>query len=125
MILSPYQFIGDFLVGETTVSYIETRELGQGGPTIGRILINGTAIGEGPQKAEFGGPLVICQGQLFAPIIKGSRFSLARIDLKSRNLLTVPTMREKLILIKSVDGETVFYYNDLENKALKSYAFHG
>lgn len=120
MILSPYQFVGNFTAQGVVVAYVETRELGQGGPAIGYLSFDGNwVINEANQRAEFGGPLLVQGAYLLAPLLQGFDFRLVRIDLKTRRIVAKSTVREKLLLPVSAEGDTVFYYNDLQNSELK------
>lgn len=120
MILSPYQFVGNFTAQGVEVAYVETRELGQGGPSIGYLRLNEDwVMNEAGQRAEFGGPLLVQGPHLLAPLLQGFDFRLARIDLETGRILAKSAVREKLLLPASAEGNTVFYYNDLQNSELK------
>lgn len=120
MTLSPYQFVGDFTAAGVAVAYVETRELGQGGPTIGYLRFDGHwVLNEAGQRAEFGGPLLVQGAYVLAPLLQGFDFRLARLDLKTARIVAKSVVREKLLLPASATGDTVFYYNDLQNSQLK------
>ncbi|GEM_PF-7064745 len=120
MIFSPYQFVGNFTAQGVEVAYVETRELGQGGPAIGYLrLTDGWVLNEAGQRAEFGGPLLVQGPHLLAPLLRGVDFRLASIDLKTWRILAKSAVREKLLLPASAEGNTVFYYNDSQNNELK------
>ena len=120
MIVSPYQFIGDYNVNEKRISYFAKRELGQGGPIIGSILIDGEEVSDGLKAAEFGGPFTVHQDCIIAPMLTLSLFSLVKIDVNTGRIISKAAIRERLILIESVIANTVFYYCDLENRVLKN-----
>jgi hypothetical protein len=121
MTLSPYQFIGNFSVLGHAVAFVETRELGQGGPTIGYLQIGGAwVLNETGQRAEFGGPLLVQEPYLLAPLLQGFDFRLARLDVRTGRIVAKSAVREKLLLPASADGDTVYYYNDLDNSKLKN-----
>ena len=121
MILSPYQFAGNFTAAGVAVAYVESRELGQGGPTIGYLRFDGQwLLDEAGQRAEFGGPLLVQGEYLLAPLLRGFEFQLARLDLKTARIVAKSAVREKLLLPASAEGNTVYYYNDLQNSQLKS-----
>lgn len=120
MMLSPYQFVGNFTAAGVAVDYVETRELGQGGPAIGYLRLAGRwVLDEAGQRAEFGGPLLVQGASLLAPLLRGFDFELARLDLPTGRIVATSAVREKLILPASAEGNTVFYYNDLENSQLR------
>lgn len=120
MIISPYQFVGDFTAQGVAVAYVETRELGQGGPIIGNLRFDDRwVLNEAGQRAEFGGPLLVQGPYLLAPLLQGFDFRLARLDLKTGRIVAKSAVREKLMLLASAEGDTVSYYNDLQNSQLK------
>lgn len=123
MIISPYQFVGNFSSEGAAVDYTETRELGQGGPILGTISINGSPVLYQNGTAEFGGPFVVGSKHIYAPLLSGFRFLVAMIDIKSRKVIALSDKDEQLILIQKVADNTVFYFNDLSNQNLKSYTF--
>jgi len=121
MMLSPYQFVGDFAVLGIAVAFVETRELGQGGPSIGHLRIGEAwVLDEAGQRAEFGGPLLVQEPYLLAPLLQGFDFRLARLDVRTGRIVAKSAVREKLLLPASADGDTVYYYTDLDNSQLKS-----
>ena len=121
MTLSPYQFVGDFSVLGIAIAFVETRELGQGGPTIGYLRVGEAwVLNEAGQRAEFGGPLLVQEPYLLAPLLQNFDFRLARLDVRTGRIVAKSAQREKLLLPASATGDTVFYYNDLANSALKS-----
>jgi len=120
MIRSPCHFVGNFTAQGAAVAYVETRELGQGGPSIGYLRLNdGWVLNEASQRAEFGGPLLVQGPHLLAPLLQGFDFRLVRINLETGRILAKSAVREKLLLPASAEGNTVFYYNDLQNSELK------
>lgn len=124
MIISPYQFVGDFSVGGIPITYAETRELGQGGPTLGNIIVGGSPIYHHTSTAEFGGPFLIKDGHIYAPLLNRFKFLLAMIYIKSKNIISISNTEEDIILIRNIDdSNTVFYFNDLSNQNLKFHAF--
>ena len=124
MIISPYQFLGDFSVEGIPITYIETRELGQGGPTLGNIIVGGFPIHYHNSGAEFGGPFFIKDEYLYAPLLNRFKFLLAMIHIKSKNIVSVSNTEEDIILIRNIDDDNaVFYFNDLLNQNLKSHTF--
>lgn len=119
MMVSPYQFVGNFSFGGKEVVYEETRELGQGGPVLGNIRIDGQLVCYNKATAEFGGPLLLDNGWLYAPLLTRFRFRVSVIDVESCTILRTSSVEEDLILLASTDGNTVFYYTDLANEKLK------
>ena len=77
------------------MSYVETRELGQGGPILGPILLH--------------------WAHLVAPLLKGTDFILAFINLATAGIDATSAAREKLILLESVENNKACYFTDLEN----------
>jgi hypothetical protein len=123
MIVSPYQFVGDFSVEGTPITYVETRELGQGGPTLGNIIIGDSPVLRYKNTAEFGGPFLIKNGHIYAPLLNRFKFLLTMIHIKSKNIVSVSNTEEDIVLIRNINDNTVFYFNDLSNQNLKSYTF--
>ena len=121
MILSPYQFVGNFQVQGIAIAFVETRELGQGGPVIGHLRVGETwVLNEAGQRAEFGGPLLVQEPYLLAPLLQGFDFRLARLAIHTGRIVAKSAVREKLLLLASATGDTIFYYTDLSNSQLKS-----
>ena len=121
MIVSPYQFEGDFLVQGIAIAFVETRELGQGGPVIGQLRIGEAwVLDEAGKPAEFGGPLLVQEPYLLAPLLQNFDFRLARLDSRTGRIVAKSAVREKLLLPASASGDTVSYYTDLANSQLKS-----
>ncbi|RZK24383.1 MAG: hypothetical protein EOO56_01585 [Hymenobacter sp.] len=121
MLRTPCHFVGKFSVLGRAVAFVETRELGQGGPAIGYLQIGGAwVLNETGQRAESGGPLLVQGPYLLAPLLQGFDFRLARLNVRTGRIVAKSAVREKLLLPASAEGNTIYYYNDLDNSQLKS-----
>ena len=90
--------------------YRNLREIGQGGPTVGDLSIDGRLLdGDG-----FGGPLICQSGFLYIPIyVKGSSygwgFKLGIIDLRTLDLTIFGEIKPVLHLDK-IDDNRLYYF---------------
>ena len=105
--------------GETTLEYVNSYELCQGGPEVGVLKINGRVVHHGQ---KFGGPLLYDSGVVCLPLVDRGvfidNFKLAVIAVKAQQL-RVSRFNEALILLDQIQGDAVYYFNDLANATRK------
>lgn len=126
MLLIPINYPSKYEVQDNVLEYREIKEMSQGGPEIGKLLLNGQPVLE---DNFFGGPLIVQESldKVVVPILDrgffGNKFKIAIIDLITKEC-KVLDKKENLILLKSVNEEGVIsYYNDLNNTSLKTVKF--
>lgn len=106
---SHYMYDDEYHVGEYHVKYIDCQEQGQGGPSIGGLMVNGVLI----NNHLFSGPPLLSAENILVPEYEWlGGFRIARIHLPT---LTVKIFgkRESLILLQEVRDGEVFYVNDI------------
>jgi hypothetical protein len=109
----PINFYTTREVDGVVVEYRNTRELGQGGPTLGSLYLNGKPIGG---DAEFGPPPLHVDGVLFVPMFSHRWFStgyvLCRIDLPSGKLTKIGKPRP-FMWLRRKEGNRIYFYEDM------------
>ena len=114
---SPTNFLTDVTVENVTIEYCCLREICQGGPVVGNIKINGRQF---PREYDFGGPLIIKQSEsIFIPLYDFKRpgFALCLINVNDFSLKTL-TPLQKVIWISHLDGDLLYFYEDLSRTKL-------
>ena len=117
---TPIDFSTEIKVDDTEIMYHNTFEIGQGGPVVGNISINGIFI----PNHYFGGPSLFDEQYLYIPIymkkIISWRFKLARINFNS---LTVDAIGkwESVIFLEKIENGTIFFYEDVGKTHSKYY----
>lgn len=95
------------------IEYVSLRELCQGGPEIGDLLINKKPI----KDYQFGGPSLITEKYVYAPAYVRkwlkSGFVLMRINIENLELNAL-TGIEPLIHLVDVDLQGISYFNSLD-----------
>jgi hypothetical protein len=113
------EFPQAYVFGETTLEYVNTYELCQGGPEVGVLKIDGGVV---HQVHKFGGPLLYDSGVVYLPLFNRGifidDFKLAVIEVKAQQL-KVSRFSEDLILLDKIQGDAVYYFNDLANATRK------
>ncbi|MBU3661376.1 MAG: hypothetical protein FGM14_16020 [Flavobacteriales bacterium] len=99
-----YQFSGYL------IEYINFREICQGGPEVGNLIINSKNIFP---KLEFGGPLYFHNSIIYVPKFVKHGFILVEIDLVKKKIKQISDV-EPLILIKDIEENIIKYFNDIE-----------
>lgn len=105
--------------GDTTLEYVNTYELCQGGPEVGVLKIDGGVVHQGH---KFGGPLLYDAGVVYLPLFdRGlfiNDFKLTVIEVQAQQL-KVSRFSEPLILLDKIQGDAIYYFNDLANAMRK------
>lgn len=115
---TPQYFNPEIRQNSHLIEYKNVLEIGQGGPRVGEIAVDGIPLFPG---TKFGGPLLGSGDYIFVPILKrkflGNYFSLAKVNLTSK-ALTDFDLKEDLIYLDRLEGENLVYYNTF-NKSSK------
>jgi hypothetical protein len=115
---TPQYFNPEIRQNSHIIEYKNVLEVGQGGPRVGEITVDGIALSPG---LKFGGPLLADGSFIFAPILKkkflGSYFSLVKVNLTSGNLVDF-NLKEDLIFLDRIEAGSLIYYNTF-NKSSK------
>jgi hypothetical protein len=95
-------------------------EIGQGGPEIGVLLING--INQFPGYF-FGSSLIMAENYIYIPVFVkafiGTGFKIGRVSINSFSV-TLFGKKEGIIILASVEDNTVFYFNSIKRQKIKS-----
>ena len=114
----PIQFNLNKKSGNVEVSYSNLMEISQGGPEIGDLSVNGKLI----EGYRFGGPCIIDNGFVFAPVyIKKffvTVFKLSKIDVRSLEI-TILGKSNDLIYLDKVKGEKIYFFEDVNKTILR------
>lgn len=101
------------------IQYISLLEVSQGGPVVGKLLINKKKIPD----YSFGGPFLCNETSLFAPAFIRrffvSGFKIARINLSTLNV-TILTKRKDIFFLDKIEDNKIYYYEDMR-KTKSSY----
>lgn len=118
MQIFPLNFPSEYRIGKHLIRYLDFFEIGQGGPEIAQIAVDGTIIG---RESYFGGPPFFFQERMFVPRFKRgfrSSFTLCIVDLDTGKIKDVGA-DEPIILISHVNEEFVFFYDEIKNVNLR------
>jgi hypothetical protein len=95
-------------------------EIGQGGPEIGVLLIDG--INEFPGYF-FGSPLIMVENYIYIPVFVksfiGTGFKIGRVSINSFSV-KLYGKKEDIIILDKVEDNTVFYFNSIKRSKIKS-----
>ncbi|NVO03860.1 MAG: hypothetical protein HXX09_14275 [Bacteroidetes bacterium] len=120
MKIDPYNFITQFNIEDSIVSYYNLVEICQGGPLVGFLLLNNQPLLE---NIYFGGPSLLFENKIIIPqLLKhffSKKFIITIIDIKTKKS-KVFGKKKDLILLSRIQENKIFYYTDLENKNLES-----
>jgi hypothetical protein len=110
----------EYTSGNNSISYLGVVEMGQGGPSIGSLYINDKLVPD----YRFSGPPLLSEEEIILPILLKSwsnrnKFEIARVDLLTHTV-RICGIPERLILLKSIEGNIIYYYNTAELRELKS-----
>ncbi|MDR0794731.1 MAG: hypothetical protein LBE79_01550 [Tannerella sp.] len=109
---TPIDFSTEIKADNIEIIYCNTFEIGQGGPVVGNISINGNFI---PQH-YFGGPVLLDKKNVYIPIYMKKmffwRFKLARINLGSFKIDTIRKW-ESVIFLDKIENGIVFFYKEV------------
>lgn len=123
---TPNDFSTVLYVEDTLIEYQNLIEINQGGPLIGNLLINKIPIFE---DKKFGGPVILFNKKLVIPIFEkmffNTSFKIAIIDINSLTIRLI-NKKYKLIYLKEVIDNYIFFYCDINKKRIKNiyYNFH-
>lgn len=95
---------------EYSMEYINFREICQGGPEVGNLIVNSNNFFP---KLEFGGPLYFYNSMIYIPQFVKHGFILVEIDIINKSIKQISEF-ESLILIKEVKDNIIYYFNDYE-----------
>lgn len=113
----PINFLSEYDINGHKIKYVNFRELGQGGPEVGRIEINGNLYG----KSEYGGPLLQENDKVYIPLLRGRSFTLTCIDLNTLESKIYNEVTSNILLLKAIEDNVIYFYNKLNNENLMSY----
>ncbi|PZD77465.1 hypothetical protein [Mesonia sp. K7] len=113
---TPIQFITNkFLNRNLKITYTDLREISQGGPEVGYILINDIKFTD----YLYGGPFLYFNKKIYIPQFRsklfGNGFKIAEINISSREIKTYGKTKD-LIFLDKVEKDKVFYFKDMERK---------
>ncbi len=110
---SPTDFPDTYKIGALTISYDNLMEISQGGPVVGRLLIDGEVFGN---NLLFGGPFVIEKKRVYIPLFIRkfcvTGFKVCAINLESLSYELISPM-EDVIFLDYSDNGFLYYYNTL------------
>lgn len=111
---NPIDFVTIKKMEKVQVSYNQLREISQGGPVIGILMVN-----KMPLNGYFGGPLIMDEKNIYVPKfvrkIFGRGFLLSKIDIKTLEI-TYGSNIENLIFLNKVEEGKVYYFNSIDKK---------
>lgn len=100
------------------VLYLNTYEICQGCPEVGKLSIDGEII----KKDVFGGPLLYENGFIYIPCFKrkwfNSGFYLAKINTSTLEMFIISEMYQIIDLIK-IENSTIYFYDSLEQNKVE------
>jgi hypothetical protein len=118
--IDSYNFITQFKIEDSIVSYNNLVEICQGGPLVGLLLLNNQPFLE---NIYFGGPTLLFENKIIIPqLIKhffSKKFVITMIDIKTKKSKVFGNKKD-LILLSMIQENKIFFYTDLENKNLES-----
>ena len=116
----------DFEINESfegnNISYVNLREICQGGPQVGRIILNDKII----TGHEFGGPFLYHEKHIYIPILTSHfifsflSFKLAKINVMTREIQFVGE-NKALIFLNKIEDNKVYYYGDINKEKLSCF----
>ena len=116
----PYDYPKTITYEGTRIKYSDITEMGQGGPEIGRLLID--EVNHFPEY-RFSGPFLLHTKFLYIPVFfrkwLGIAFRLGRIDLHTFKI-ELFGKKENLILIQEIKDGELFYFTHINNTTVKS-----
>src|SRR5688572_13577990 len=116
--VQPFGFKDKFDYSGHSIQYIELSEIGQGGPEVGSLYIDGV----NNFNKFFSVPLIYYNQYMFIPVLQrslfGSGFKIGIIDLNNLSL-KVWGKKENLILFDKVINDVIYYYTDINNTTRK------
>ena len=109
---TPIDFLTEIKVDDVEIVYNNTFEIGQGGPKVGYLSINGELI----PNNYFGGPILLDDQYIYIPIymkrfLLSWRFKLARINLSSLKIDIVGKWKS-VIFLDRIENGMIFFYED-------------
>lgn len=112
MLESPVDFIASKVIGRYAIQYSDLHEIGQGGPEVGSIFINGNKV----ESYLFGGPFLCQENSIYIPAylprLLGWRFKIARLELDTLEVQVMGDFKS-VIFLKAIEGDTICYYEDV------------
>jgi len=116
---TPFQIIPNRNIEGIEIRFENIRELCQGGPEIGQLLINGARMSS---DQWFGGPIMINDRSIIAPVYTRSflksGFRISMINIDSKEIKYISKIYPLINLI-SITEKKVIFTTDLDNKSLK------
>jgi len=101
------------------IQYKDLNELGQGGPTTGKLLIDGKEY----FKHKFSGPIVFYENLICVPVLDQSwitsGFRIGLVDLNNFTLNLIGN-REPLILMREVKDNKIYFFTDIYGSTEKT-----
>ncbi|MEM6719247.1 MAG: hypothetical protein AAF611_08045 [Bacteroidota bacterium] len=101
-----------------SISYINLKEIVQGGPEVGNLMIDDILINT---HYRFGGPMLFHLNSIYIPLFVKkfckSGFILAKVNLKTHKIDFISTIKD-IIFLDSIDEENhkIYYYEDLHEQ---------
>lgn len=117
---SPIGFIIDKNINGHRVKYIDLKEVCQGGPEIGCLLINETQL----SSSLFGGPFLCQENKIYLPMyinnFLSSGFKLVTIDLITHEQIILSGLK-KMIYLDKIENGIVYFYEDMRREKYSTF----
>ncbi|WP_295648514.1 hypothetical protein [uncultured Mucilaginibacter sp.] len=120
---TPIDFDANFKIGVVKGAYQNLREISQGGPVVGSLLIDGKQI----SGYSFGGPSLYQNEYLYVPalirinkFIGGWGFKLAKINIQNLDFELLGESKD-LIFMNKIEDNRLYYFEDISKKKYNYY----
>ena len=114
MLNNPINFDSQLILNDTKIVYTNLMEICQGCPAIGDLTIDGVRASE---KFRFGGSAIGLEAYLYAPVfvrrLRTTGFKLAKININSRKMELIGSVKS-LIFLDKIENGYIYFYEDLE-----------
>lgn len=110
---NPISFFSEKKHLDKVIKLTELMEIGQGGPEVGRLLINEKKI----LQYLFGGPFLCKNDYVYLPVYLKSffykGFKIAKININNQDVKILGNY-ENLINVYKIDEDFIYYYTDMD-----------
>lgn len=117
---TPIEIIKSRKVEDISIEYFNLMEISQGGPEVGRLLVNGELVSK---TLLFGGPLIFNKGIIYLPVfirrLCVSGFKICKINSRTLEIEFLGKLKN-LIFLDRVEDNKVYYFEDLNKAKLYS-----
>lgn len=111
----PINFIIDKRIDNYQIKYVNLREVSQGGPEIGHLMINEVKF----SSFLFGGPFFYEKNKIYLPLyinnFFSSGFKLAVIDLITQKVNVLSNLKN-LIFLDKIENSKIYFYEDMKRE---------